>query len=60
MHDLLPRQMLRQWLALWLVLFRRRRDRAFGFNLGGNLGRTGFQFLEPQFELFDLAIKSFR
>ena len=60
MHDLLARQMIGQRLALWFGALTGRRRRfggigpgvGIGFRLG--FGRAGFQFLKPQFELFDL------
>jgi hypothetical protein len=53
MHDLLTRQVVRQWLALWPVPLPDRQRPVFGGGLGDLLGLAGFQFLEPQFELLD-------
>jgi len=70
MHDLLTRQMLRQRLALGLVGLADRRQRFGGlgvsfvfdgiFGFGCLFGRAGFQFLEPQLELLDLAADPLR
>ena len=53
-RDLLTGQMVRQRLALWPVPLTYRKRPAFGGSLGDLFGLAGFQFLEPQFELFDL------
>jgi hypothetical protein len=53
-HDLLPGQMVRQWLALGLAPFANRQRPIFGGRLTDLLGRAGFELLEPQLELFDL------
>lgn len=53
-HDLLTRQVVRQWLAPWPVPLADRQRPVFGGRPGDLLGFAGFQLLEPQFELFDL------
>ena len=53
-HDLLTRQMIRQWLALWPGSFADRQRPVFGGSLADFFGFAGFQLLEPQFELLDL------
>ena len=53
-HDLLTRQMIRQWLALWSLAFTDRQRPIFGGSLADLFGFAGFQLLEPQFELLDL------
>ena len=62
MHHLLARQMLRQWLALWLGPLADRWRRIGNLSLGfrNDLGLAGFQFLQPQFKLFDLAAAPLR
>jgi hypothetical protein len=58
MHDLLPRQMIGQRLALRLAALADRRHRFGGIGLSvgfcRGFGLTGLQFLKPQFELLDL------
>jgi hypothetical protein len=63
MHHLPAGQMIGQRLARGLVAlaaWRRRGAGDFGFGLGGVFGLRGFQFLEPQFELGDLAVDPLR
>src|SRR5215813_2156143 len=61
MHDLLAGQMIGQRLALRLVGARGSRSRRVRcFGAGGIFGRTGFQFLELQLQLGDLAGDSLR
>ncbi len=65
MHDLLPRQMIGQRLALRFAALADRRHRfgsiglglCFGFRRG--FGLAGFEFLKPQLELLDLAADAF-
>ena len=64
MHDLLPRQMIGQRPALWLATLA---DRCcgfgglnLGFGAGGVFGHAGFQFLEPELKLGNLAIDPLR
>lgn len=53
-HRLLTRQVVRQRLTLWPVPLTDRQRPVFGGSLGDLFGFTGFQLLEPQFELLDL------
>jgi hypothetical protein len=53
-HDLLTRQVIQQWLALWPVPFPDRQWPVFGGSLTELFGFAGFQLLEPQFQLLDL------
>jgi hypothetical protein len=53
-HGLLTRQMVRQRLTLWSVPLTDRQRSVFGGSLGDLFGFTGFQLLEPQFELLNL------
>jgi hypothetical protein len=59
-HDLVPRQMIRQRLALRLAALANRGHGSGGIALGIGMGfrrgfgLSGFEFLEPQFELLDL------
>ena len=59
MHDLLARQMIGQRQALWLAGLADRNHRFGGISISigfrGPFGLTGFQLLEPQFQLLDLA-----
>ena len=59
-HDLLTRQMVRQWLALWPVSFTDRQRPVFGGSLTDLFGFAGFQLFEPQFELLDLSDQPLR
>jgi hypothetical protein len=59
-HDLLTRQMVRQWLALWPVAVTDRQRPVFGDSLADVFGFAGFQLLEPQFELLDLPAEPLR
>jgi hypothetical protein len=68
MHHLLACQMFGQWLTLWLVALAGRWQRfsrlilSLGVRVGiGRIfGRAGFQVLEPQFELGNLAVDPLR
>ena len=62
MHDLLARQMLGQRLALrpGALGRRRRRRRISGLGAGGVGSLAALQFLQPQFELLDLATDPLR
>jgi len=64
MHDLLPRQMIGQRLALWLATLADRcrgfGGRNLGIGAGGVFGQAGFQFLEPELKLGNLAIDPLR
>jgi hypothetical protein len=53
-HHLLAGQVIRQRLTLWPVPLTYWKRPAFGGSLCNLFGLAGFQFLEPQFELFDL------
>ena len=53
-HDLLPGQVVRQLLALWLGTFADRQWPVFGDGLTEFFYFAGFQLFEPQLELFDL------
>ena len=64
MHDLLPRQMIGQRLALWLAAIADRSrgfgGRNFGIGAGGVFGHAGFQLLQPELKLGNLAIDPLR
>ncbi len=64
MHNLLPRQMIGQRLTLWLAALadwsRGVGGRKLGFDAGGVAGHAGFQLLEPELKLGNLAIDPFR
>ena len=64
MHNLLPRQMIGQWPAQWLAALadwcRGFGDFDLGFGAGGSVGHAGFQLLEPELKLGNLAIDPFR
>ena len=64
MHNLLPRQMIGQRLALWFAALANRPravgGRNLGFDAGGVAGHAGFQLLQPELKLGDLAIDPFR
>ena len=64
MHDLLPRQMIGQRLALWLATLADRcrgfGGRNLGIGAGGVFGQAGFQFLEPELKLGNLTIDPLR
>ena len=53
-RDLLTGQVVRQRLTLWPAPLTYWKRPAFGGSLGDLFGLAGFQFLEPQLELFDL------
>jgi hypothetical protein len=59
-HDRMPRQVVRQGLALWPVCFPDRKRPVFGRGLADLFGFAGFQLLEPQFELLDVPGQSLR
>src|SRR5271155_3545877 len=52
-HDLLPRQVVRQLLALWLASLADRQRPVLTGGLADRCGLAGFPLLEPQLELFD-------
>ncbi len=53
-HALLTRQMVWQRLTLWPVPLTDRQRPVFGGSPGDLFGFSGFQLLEPQFQLLDL------
>jgi hypothetical protein len=60
MHDVLARQMIRQRTALGFGTFTGRGRTIRGFGAGIVFSRAGFQFLEPELELLDLAADPLR
>lgn len=60
MDDVLAGQMIGQRIALGFGTFTGRGSTIRSFGAGGVFGRTGFQFLEPELELLDLATDPLR
>jgi hypothetical protein len=58
--DLLPRQVVRQFLALWPDTLASRHRLVFGGRLADLFGFALFEFLKPQLELLDSPGHSFR
>ena len=59
-HDLLTRQMVRQWFALWPIAVPDRQRLVLGDSLADLFRFAGFELLEPQFELLDLPAEPLR
>ncbi len=60
MHDIVSRQMIGQRLALGPGTFADRCRLILGFSAGNVFSLAGLQFLEPEFELLDLAADPLR